>query len=184
MWFKKKRDNLIKLKEIGGHTFYKLADFQENNTERYLIYLKTISQYEQIKLRLSDLKAFAEKTLQLSKENKAKELHTHLEIFNSVIKLEETNDIVFSLAANFLIIDDEPTETISSKHYELKKRLYDTNPLVKVFFCEVSIQLRTKPKELINSLAMMDILNEKETLLAEQTFSRLIKPEGSTLTQD
>ena len=183
-WFKRKRDNLIKLKEIGGHTFYKLADFQENNTERYLIYLKTITQYEQIKLRLSDLKSFAEKTIQLSKENRHKELHTHLEILNSVLQLEESNDIVFSLAANFLIIDDEPTDVISSKYYELKKRLYDSNPLVKVFFCEVSIQLRTKQKELINSLKMMDILNDKETLLAEQTFLRLIKPEGSTLIQD
>lgn len=182
--FKKKRDNLIKLTEISGHTFYKLADFNENYTERYLIYLKTISQYEQIKLRLSDLKAFCDKCLQLSRENKQKDLHTHLELLNSVINLEYSNDITFSLAANFIIIDDEPTESISPTHYELKKKLYDTNPLVKVFFCEVSIQLQSKPKELINSLQMMDILNDRETILAEQTFLKQIRPEGSTIIQN
>lgn len=172
---KKDRPGFELLATIGGHKFYKLMDFKENITERYLNYIKIVSQYDQLRLTLSDIRAFCDKAIILSKEGKAKELHTLLEVLNSYTLLEENNDITFNIAVQFLFIDDEPEDKISAEHYELKRRLYNEMPMVKVFFCEVSRILRSQPQQLRSNWEMMDILTDKGNQLTEETFSRLTR---------
>lgn len=181
MLFSKKKDTnkdrpgFELLANVGGHRWYKLMDFKENITERYLNYVKIVSQYDQLRLTLADIRAFCDKAIMLSKDGKTKELHTLLEVLNSYTLLEENNDITFNIAVQFLFIDDEPEDKISAEHYELKRKLYNEQPSVKVFFCEVSRILRQQPVELRSNWEMMDILNDKGNQLTEETFSRLTR---------
>lgn len=161
--------------EISGHSFYKPIVFKDNITERYLNYIRIVSQYEQLGMRLTDIRAFCDQALVLSRENNTKDLHTLIEVLNSYALLEEKNDITFEVAANFLYLDDEPLDKISAKHYAAKRQLYDKFPEVKVFFCEVFRSLLAKPEKLKEVWHLWEALQDKANVITEETFLRLTK---------
>ena len=172
--FKKMRKDLKKLISLAGHDWYCQHSFSENNTERYLNYIRSISQYERLHIKLDDLQMITEYMKKLSTENRQKELHEAISTLNNYIQLEQTNDLFFIVGNNFLYIDDEPTDTISAKHYNLKKELYNNFNTVRLFFCEIASNLMSKSKIMNDPFTAYESLNSKLTILTETDYSELM----------
>ncbi|MCC6256180.1 MAG: hypothetical protein IT276_14785 [Ignavibacteriaceae bacterium] len=177
------RKDLKKLISLAGHDWYCQHSFQENITERYLNYVRTISQYERLHIKVDDLLMITRYLKQLSIENRQKELHEGITTLLNYVELDKANDLFFIVGNNFLYIDDEPIDTISAKHYQLKKQLYDDIASVKLFFCEVASSLMRKSQSLNDPFTVYQNITDRVQALAEMDYSELMS-KASTVIQE
>lgn len=177
------RKDLKHIINLAGHDWYCQHSFVENMTERYLNYVRSISQYERLHIKLDDLKMITEYMKKLSIENRQKELHEAISTLDNYIQLDQNNDLYFIVANNFIYIDDEPTETISAKHYSIKKELYNNFSSVKLFFCEIVNNLTSKSKPMRDPFMVYESLSSKLTTLTEMDYLELMTRVNSQKTQ-
>lgn len=170
----KKREGLLHLGTFAGAEWYRMATFGENTTERYLAYMNLLTQYEELRLKLSDLKHFTDKCIDLSNQNLHKEVHTHLTLLKSYIELENNNLIIFELCQCFILVNDEPFDKFSFEHTDLKRKLYKDSDQVKVFFCELYNILQNKPEAYANGLKIWEYIKSRMALVTETAFLQLI----------
>jgi hypothetical protein len=174
MWFKKKRKGLLHLGNYGGHDWYRLNQFGDNTNKRYLYYTTLLSQYEELRLKLSDLKVFADTALQLSSENKSKDLHSHLNLLKAYIELEEKNSIIFELVSCFVLIDDEPVDDFSFEFTDKKRKAFNESMQVQVFFCELYNILQNKPESYAQGLRIWEYTKSRMSQVTELAFLNAI----------
>lgn len=175
----KQRKGLFHLGTFGGHEWYRLASFDDTVTERYLNYMKLLSQYDSIGMKLSDLKIWAQEALRLSNENKQKDLHTYINYLIGYIDLEHKSDIVFDLVNYFVLIDDEPVEKISFEHIDIKRKAYNESDHIKVFFCELLNIIQNSPESFREGLRIWEYLQSRMVQVSEQVFLNAIKAASS-----
>lgn len=166
----KEREGLFYLGQFGGHDFYRADQFGENTVERYQAYMALLQQYDKLGLRKEDMFAFVNACIQLSNENKHKDLHTYLHQLNAFLQLEYSNDMVFELTNCFLLIDDEPMTKMSLKHSDLKRKLYKENSEVQLFFCECYNILVNKPESFVSGFKIWEYIRGRTALITESVF--------------
>lgn len=168
------RKGLTHLGVFAGHNFYRAEDFGENTKERYLGYMGLLQQYDKNGIIKDDITEFVNATIKLSEQDKHKDVHTYLHYLNSYIQLEYSNDKVFNLVNYFLFVDDEPIDTISLKHTDIKKNLYKENTEVQLFFCECFNILTNKPEDYIQGFKIWEFIRSRATLITELAFFNAI----------
>lgn len=156
--------------EMAGHKWYKPATIDDTITDRYLEYQTLSIQYDTLGIKHSDLMkglGSIQEALRAGNIALAAEYNTALMAYT---ELALTNDIVFSICNCFIMIDDEPIYSMSPAHSDIKKKLYDSNNDVKIFFCEVFNILNLKTPNSQQNIEPYSFLKERLSKAAEGAF--------------
>lgn len=173
--FFKKRQDLYYIGTFGGHDWYRHFKFDHNITARYLAFNKIAQNRDKFGMMSHELDFVLSETLECLKRNDIVGATQMIDAAIGYKQLEDSNDWVFKMVKEFVLIDDEPINETTEKHNRLKAEAYKNYPTVKVFFCEVYMTLMKESKDLIEDFNLEGYLNSRLVQVTELMFSNAIK---------
>lgn len=174
----KKRQNLYYIGTFGGHDWYRAHKFDHNITGRYLAFNEIIQNKDKFGMQSHELDFVLSEALDCLKKNDIVGATQMLTAAQTYKELEDSNDWVFKMVNQFLIIDNEPLEETTEHYTLLKAKAYKDYPSVKVFFCEVYNTLMTTSKDLTKDFSLVEYLNSRLVQVSELMFSNALKREN------
>lgn len=173
--FFKKRQDLYFIGTFGGHDWYRHFKFDHNITARYLAFNEIAQNRDKFGMMSHELDFVLSETLECLKRNDIVGATQMITAAQTYKELEDSNDWVFKMVKEFVLIDDEPINETTEKHNRLKAEAYKNYPTVKVFFCEVYMTLMKESKDLIEDFNLEGYLNSRLVQVTELMFSNAIK---------
>lgn len=171
----KERTDWDYIGDMAGHKWGKPATISDMIAERYFAFQKLSEQFDTLGIRYSELWRALELQQSALRANNialASEYNTAL---MGYVELRETNDMIFSIPNCFVLIDDEPINEMTSHHTKLKKKLFDENPEIRIFFCEFYNILKPNTPISNGSINPSDFLKDRLRMAAEHLYFKLTK---------
>lgn len=173
----KKRQNLYYIGTFGGHDWYRVHKFDHNITGRYLAFNEIIQNKDKFGMQSHELDFLLSEILECLKKNDIVTATQYVTAAQNYKLLEDSNDWVFKMVNEFLLIDDEPVKEKTERHTLLKANAYKNYPSVKVFFCECYNTLTTTSRDLTEDFQLVEYLNSRLVQISELMFSNAMKKE-------
>lgn len=135
------------IQKIEGHSFYVLDAAPQHSINRFFHFITKSEQINTLGVPLNYFVAIADQLDVQSQGTKAKtEIPKLAELIRFGCQKEENKWYYMTIAIieSFVLIDDEPLDTMSETHNVLKRELMHSNPDVKFFFINLATEYLRK----------------------------------------
>jgi len=179
---KEDRSELTLKLDHNGNKFYMFGQFSKTLSNRYFNFIAALTEQEKLGARREIVEKMNSETIEaLNKRdtNKALLIQT---VMKAMINLEVTNDFVFEIASTLIILNDEPMDEINENYKAKKRELYNSDPYIKVFFCEIFMSYVNNIVTLKNTKELLSFLNSEKVKVTEKLYGDLMQVESSQQT--
>lgn len=181
-FFKKRKDpRLVFWKKINGHNLYYFRDYTDMSTNR-LVLTRIVYNQMGLGLTIGDIIACSEKVdeyLNQSDIAKAAFVNGHLRTSASNYMGAKVS---IQLGGCGVVVDDEPIESYSETHMEIKRNLVENYDEVRYFFLSKAIEYLMAQKLDLKDLSERELLEDLQKIMdVEKTFLSLI---GSSISKN
>lgn len=171
----KNRNGLVRLGKFGGHEFYRIEKFGDNLVNRYQHFIIQMQSFEKYGIEKKELQDGLAMISQALVDNKPSLAAQYVSALSGYVSLNVNNDVVFNTANCFILIDDEPIGEITTKHTELKKKLFNENKSVFVFFCEVFKTFEANTKNSLTDISLVGYLESRLARVTQEIYLNAMK---------
>lgn len=179
---KEDRSELTLKLDHNGNKFYMFGQFSKTLSNRYFNFIAALTEQEKLGSRREIVEKMNSETIEaLNKRDISKALLIQT-VMKAMINLEVTNDFVFEIASTLIILNDEPMDEINENYKAKKRELYNSDPYIKVFFCEIFMSYVNNIVTLKNTKELLSFLNSEKVKVTEKLFGDLMQVESSQQT--
>jgi hypothetical protein len=179
---KEDRSELTLKLDHNGNKFYMFGQFSKTLSNRYFNFIAALTEQEKLGARREIVEKMNSETIEaLNKRDVSKALLIQT-VMKAMINLEVTNDFVFEIASTLIILNDEPMDEINENYKAKKRELYNSDPYIKVFFCEIFMSYVNNIVTLKNTKELLSFLNSEKVKVTEKLYGDLMQVESSQQT--
>lgn len=179
---KEDRSELVLKLDHNGNKFFLFGQFSKTLSNRYFNFIAALTEQEKLGARRDIVEKMNSETIEaLNKRDVSKALLIQT-VMKAMINLEVTNDFVFEIASTLIILNNEPMGEINENYKAKKRELYNSDPYIKVFFCEVFMSYTSNIVTFKTTSNLLSYLNSEKVKVTEKLLGDLMQAESSQQT--